>query len=131
MKKIVAVALILLAFAPLALAQTPTAAPNPCTGGDGASLGRCVSQIYIWALGIAGVLALVMIMVGGYMIMTASGNGSQVQKGREYIISSAIGLALLLGAYLLLSTINKDLVNFNEPDFNNAPPAAQEAPRGQ
>jgi hypothetical protein len=53
-----------------------------------------------------------MMVIGGYSYMTASGNAEQSGKGVEMIWSSMIGLALLFGAYLLLNTINPDLVNF-------------------
>ncbi|MBX4188367.1 MAG: hypothetical protein KW793_04525 [Candidatus Doudnabacteria bacterium] len=86
----------------------------PCTSGTATGdIGRCVSQIYIWSLGISGILAVVMVVLGGYMIMTARGNGAQAAKGRTFLTSALAGLVLLLGAYLILNTINSDLTNFS------------------
>lgn len=93
--------------------------PSPCSSEGFAAnnnqlstFPKCISQIYIWSLGIAGLLALLMTVVGGYSYMTAAGNAERAQKGTEMIWGSVIGLALLFGAYLLLDTINPDLVNF-------------------
>jgi len=119
MKQILSIALcFLLLTAPiLALAQTS----NPCTlqgansSGNGAAsqLPRCINQIYVWSLGVAALLALLMMIIGGYYYMTSSGNAERASTGTEMIWSSIIGLALLFGAYLILNTINPDLVNFN------------------
>lgn len=99
------------------------AADNACSAAlDNSSLPRCVNQIYIWSLGIAALLALFMIVIGGYITMTSAGNAQRAGKGKEYITSSVVGLILLFGAYLLLNTINPDLVNFNL-DALDKPPA--------
>lgn len=118
MKKIILLGLMLvLAFSPyLTLAQSTT---NPCTleglkanNNRVSTLPMCVNQIYKWSLGVGALLALLMTIAGGYYKMTASGNAEQSAKGTEMIWSSVIGLALLFGAFLLLRTINPDLVQF-------------------
>jgi hypothetical protein len=70
-------------------------------------------------LGLAAILALLMIVVGGYITMTSAGNAARASMGKGYITSSIIGLVLLFGAYLLLNTINPDLVNFDSNCLNN------------
>jgi hypothetical protein len=124
MKKKFAIAGLILVLTPMAvLAQSSSTNPppntTPCTLGavqysnDKASeLPRCVNQIYTWSLGIGALLALLMMIIGGYYYMTASGNAEQASKGTEYIWGAVIGLVILFGAYLLLNTINPDLVNF-------------------
>ena len=112
MKKTIVIITLILLIAPwFAQAQ----AVNPCSIAGGVapnSLPRCINQIYIWSLGVGSLLALLMIIIGGYYYMTAAGNAERSSKGTEMIWSSVIGLALLFGAYLLLNTINPDLVNF-------------------
>lgn len=115
----------------LALAQS-----NPCTlqgaansgGADPSQLPRCVNQIYVWSLGIAALLALLMMIIGGYSYMTSAGNAEQAGKGTEMIWSSIIGLALLFGAYLLLNTINPDLVKFPMTSITCLDPANKDTP---
>ncbi|MBX4204881.1 MAG: hypothetical protein KW788_01675 [Candidatus Doudnabacteria bacterium] len=92
-------------------APTPTPPPAPAAINLG-SLSIAVNQIYIWSLALGALLALLMIVVGGYITLTAAGNAERASRGKTYITSSLIGLALLFGAYLLLNTINPDLVNF-------------------
>jgi hypothetical protein len=97
---------------------------TPCTGGVNGDVGKCVSQIYIWSLGLSGLLAVAVSVFGGYLIMTARGNGAQVARGKTFIYSALTGLVLLLAAYLLLNTINTDLTDFTTPAFETQAPAA-------
>lgn len=110
MKKLFVIFAVILLLSPFIVA----AQTNPCTSaGNGGDLGKCVSQIYVWSIGVSGLLAVVMCIFGGYLVMSARGNGQQAANGKTYIVSSLIGMVLLLGAYLILNTINPDLVNFN------------------
>ena len=110
---------------PLALAQ----AANPCTieglkanQNSPSTLPQCINQIYVWSLGIGALLALLMTILGGYTYMTAAGNAEQASTGISYIWGAAIGLALLFTAYLLLNTINPDLVNFSFESYKGLNP---------
>src|SRR3989344_4343220 len=102
--------------------------PNPCTKAAinnqdaGSSLPKCINQIYVWSLGIGALLALLMTIIGGYTYMTAAGNAEQASTGVSYIWGAVIGLALLFTAYLLLNTINPDLVNFNFDSYKGLNP---------
>ncbi len=116
MKLVAAIFIFMLILTPLLVSAQQ---PSPCSSAGFAAndkqlstFPKCISQIYIWSLGIGGLLALLMTVIGGYSYMTAAGNAERAQKGTEMIWGSVIGLALLFGAYLLLSTINPDLVNF-------------------
>lgn len=90
-----------------------SAATNYCSsaGGEFVALPKCINQIYTISLGAAALLALLMMILGGYYRMTAAGNAEQASKGTEIIMSSLIGIVLLFVAFLLLNTINPDLVN--------------------
>lgn len=91
---------------------------RPVVDLDTTNVAKAMTQIYVWSLGLAGLLAVVMVIVGGYLVMSARGNGQQVATGKEYVIGALTGLVLLLGAYLILNTINPDLVNFDLSGLN-------------
>jgi hypothetical protein len=105
MRKLYKLLIILSLFAP-----GVSKAQNICAG---LALGQCVSKVYLIALGAAGILAVLMSIIGGFMVMTARGNAQQAANGKSYLTSSIIGLILLLGAYVILNTINPDLVDFS------------------
>lgn len=70
-----------------------------------------VTGFYKFAIGIASVAAVVMIMWGGFEYMTTEAfTGKSNAKNR--ITYALVGLILLLSSYIILLAINKDLVTF-------------------
>ena len=61
-------------------------------------------------LGFVGVIFLVLVIAGGFMWMTASGNEEKVKKGRDLALQSVIGLAIVLAAYLLTTFVVKQIL---------------------
>ncbi len=69
-------------------------------------------QLYTWVVAAASGLAVVMIMWGGVEYMTSAGGGG-VEEAKKRISASIMGLLLALGSYIILATVNKDLLNLN------------------
>lgn len=72
-----------------------------------------VGKISDWLTGIVAGIAVIMIMVGGLMYVIHSGNAAEAQKARNYIKYSVTGLALVIGANLIITEINYLLGNGN------------------
>lgn len=62
-------------------------------------------------LAVAGVLAVIMIIVGGVQIMTTDSIYNKTE-GRSRIQHALLGLLLAFAAWLILNTINPQLVTF-------------------
>jgi hypothetical protein len=62
------------------------------------------------ALGIVGSIALLMMTYGGYRWLTAMGNSEKVEKGKDTLIWSALGLVVIFGAYAITSYIIEKLI---------------------
>ncbi|MFA6106058.1 MAG: pilin [Patescibacteria group bacterium] len=75
-------------------------------------IGEYVAGIYKYAIGVVGILAAIMLMVGGVRWLTAGGNASAVTDAQSYITGSLTGLVLALLSYTILYTINPALVSF-------------------
>lgn len=129
--RVLPVLLTVIMLTPWVVAAQAQGGGNPCTSGAAGNFGQCVSQIYMWSLGLSAMLAVVMTVFGGYMVMTARGNAQQSEKGKSFILSSLIGMVLLMGAYLLLSTINPDLVDFGSINSDTFDQQIQTVPQGQ
>ena len=69
-----------------------------------------VAGFYNFALIISGILAFGAIVYGGVLYATSAGNASKQSEGRQWIWSALLGLLLLGSAYLILKTINPNLV---------------------
>ncbi|NTV44397.1 MAG: hypothetical protein HGA67_01725 [Candidatus Yonathbacteria bacterium] len=68
------------------------------------------SNIYTVAIASAGVLAVLMFAIGGIQYMF-SGAGGAKSNGRTKMVNAVFGIILALAAWLILNTINPDLVN--------------------
>jgi len=82
-------------------------------------LGDYIEKIYIYLLGLVGISALLMFIVGGIMYMTARDNAAQVGTAKNYLWNAILGLVLALVSWLLLNTINPDLVKKLAIDLPN------------
>ena len=92
-----------------------TAIPGMGTLTSSTPPGAYISGFYNFALGIAGVLALGAIVYGGILYAASMGNPSKQSEGKAWIWSALTGILLLGGAYLVLYTINPNLVNLGLP----------------
>ena len=101
-------------FPALALAATYKYVPMETIPGFGnpTDFPSYVSAVYKFGLWTIGVSAMLMIVLGGYMYLVSAGNASQTGKAKGIIVDALVGLALALTSWLLLYTINPDLVSF-------------------
>jgi hypothetical protein len=75
-------------------------------------IGQYIAAIYKYAIGIVGILAGIMIVVGGLLWLTAGGAADRVSTAKSFIESALVGLVIALTSYLLLYAINPNLVGF-------------------
>jgi hypothetical protein len=73
-----------------------------------------INNFYNTAIILGGVAAILVIITGGLMWAT-SGAIDQKNRGRDLITSAIWGLVLLLGAYIILNTVNPELTDLSEP----------------
>ncbi|MEK7508881.1 MAG: pilin, partial [Patescibacteria group bacterium] len=74
-----------------------------------------IKKIYLYLVGIGGLIATVLIIKGGFEWTTSAGNPTRVTSAKSSITSALMGLFLLLGSYTLLYTINPDLLRLKLP----------------
>ena len=75
-------------------------------------LPQYVMYIFNLAIGLGGVAAFVMLVIGGIKFLTSTGSPAQQTDAKEQIISAILGIIILISSYILLSTINPQLVVF-------------------
>lgn len=80
------------------------------------SLGKLISLLYKFGMGLVGISALVVLIFGGVMYMSARDSQDQIKRARAYMGNAILGLVLALTSWLILYTINPDLVK--ELDLN-------------
>ena len=70
-----------------------------------------IVYLFNFLLGMAAVLAFIMIVTAGIKLLESRGNPSEIEEAKKKIINSLIGLTVLLTSYVLLTTINPDIIN--------------------
>lgn len=75
-------------------------------------IGEYVGGIYKYASGVAGIAAVIVLMIGGIIWLVSGGDASRVTQSKELIIGSVSGLTLLLCSYIILYQVNPDLTKF-------------------
>jgi len=83
---------------------TPDVTPN--------TIGEYISAIYKYATGIVGILAAVVLMVGGVMWITAAGNQTRVGEAKAWITAALTGLVIAMASFMILYTVNPELTKF-------------------
>lgn len=63
---------------------------------------KILFSIIQYLLGFIGVIAVVVIIAGGYLWMTAGGNEEKVKKAKEILLNGLIGLGVILVAFLIV-----------------------------
>ncbi len=76
-----------------------------------APIAKLMAAIFRYGIQAITVITLIVIIFGGFMWSIAGGNGNKVSEAKQWIFSGLGGLALLMFSYLILKTINVNLVN--------------------
>ncbi len=75
------------------------------------SLGEIITYLFELAVISAGVLGMISIVIAGITMLASAGNPSAISDARERIFGSILGIILLLCSFILLQTINPELVS--------------------
>jgi hypothetical protein len=81
-------------------------------------IAELMKKIFNYGVQIITVLSLLVVIIGGFLWSIAGGNGQKVGEAKQWIFSGLGGLALTLFAYLILQTINVNLVTFKPAQIN-------------
>lgn len=75
------------------------------------SFAQYIDVLYRFAVGLAGIMAIAMIIVAGFDWVFAGGNEEKIKGAKDRISGALWGLIIVLTSYLLLNTINPALVS--------------------
>jgi hypothetical protein len=77
---------------------------------EGADFKTTIGRLIKVALGFLGIVAIIIVLIGGFKYMTAGGSDDKVADAKKWIISGIIGLAIILSAYTLTSFVITQLL---------------------
>jgi len=74
------------------------------------------TSLYGIGLSFIGVVALLFIVYGGFLILTSQGSEEQLRRGKSYITYSIIGVVLAIAGYALYQILAIDVIKI--PGFS-------------
>ncbi|TXH06508.1 MAG: hypothetical protein E6R05_01550 [Candidatus Moraniibacteriota bacterium] len=74
----------------------------PTGVGTSLTLIEIASRVLSFLLTIIGILAIIMLVIGGIMYLTAAGNEDQIDRGKKIVKYSLIGITIALAALVLV-----------------------------
>lgn len=74
---------------------------NPISGGADSLLGRITTIVAT----VAGVIAVIIVIIGGISMMTAAGDSQKFANGRNTLIFAAVGLIIVVLARALITFV--------------------------
>lgn len=80
-------------------------------------LGEYLAAIFRLAVVSASILAVIFIIIGGFIWTTSAGNPQRIDSAKKMIGRSLAGLTLAASSYIILFTVNPNLVRFNNLDI--------------
>ena len=70
---------------------------------------RNISEVVVlivnFALGFVGIIAIIMVILGGFWYLTAAGNPEQAKKGAKFILYALIGIVVITLSYAIAFTL--------------------------
>ena len=81
------------------------------TGLGNADLKQSIGNLIRVLLGFLGVIAVCIVLYGGFVWMTAGGSEDKVKKAQQIIVAGAIGLAIILSAWAITTFVISEFFN--------------------
>lgn len=110
-------------FVPLAETPSGSKLGQIYSSGDFAGF---INGLFKFAIAIGAILAVLRLAYAGYLYMGQSDMWSHKGQAKEIIRDVTLGLLLLLGIYLILYQVNKDILSLKA--LRNITPVQQRAP---
>ena len=69
-----------------------------------------VKNIINILLFVAGMMAVVFLIIGGYQYLTSAGNEGAAEKGRKTLLNAIIGIVVIVMAYAIVNVVSNTLI---------------------
>src|SRR3989344_465021 len=97
------------ALAPVALAQFQT----PSSGNTGlpndTSISGFIMKIINIALAVAGLIAVLFLIIGGFRYITSAGNEETAEQAKKIITNAIIGIVVIILSFVIVHVISNAL----------------------
>ncbi|PIY96956.1 MAG: hypothetical protein COY66_02175 [Candidatus Kerfeldbacteria bacterium CG_4_10_14_0_8_um_filter_42_10] len=98
-------------FLPLSVNALSFWDPSGTLGLGSADLQTTVIKIIQWILGLLGLVAVIMILYGGFTWLTSAGNEEKISKAKGVITAAVIGLVIVILSWAVVRYALNTLTN--------------------
>ena len=77
------------------------------TWGSFNTFGDVISIVLKNALVLAGIITLLLLILGGFNVIVSAGDAKKAEQGRGAITGALIGLLLVIGSFWIIQIINR------------------------
>ena len=101
-----------LALTPVLFAQAAYVIPN-ATGGlpNDTNVSNFIIKIINVALGVAGLVAVLFLIIGGFRYITSAGNEETAEQAKKIITNAIIGIVVIILSFVIVRVISNALVS--------------------
>lgn len=86
---------------------------SEATGGATSARSLVLTMVN-WVLAFLGLVAVIMVIFGGFLYVTAAGKEDQAGKGKKVIMYAIVGIAIILLSFAIINTVLAGLGTGNE-----------------
>lgn len=69
------------------------------------TLGAIVSELLLWVLSLAGIVAFIFLIIGGFKYLTAQGDSKAISSAQQTIFGAVIGLLIVFISYWVIKIL--------------------------
>lgn len=108
-----ALVLVITPFLAGAQFQVPDAGGTGLGGGLGSetTLTGFILRVINIALALAGLIAVLFMIIGGFRYITAGGNQDNAELGKKTILNSVIGIIVIILSFVIVRVVSNTLIN--------------------
>jgi len=85
--------------------DNPDVNPTNIQVGNQDDVLQLIAKIISWALYVAGAIAVLFVIIGGYRYLVSAGNEEAAKKGRQTVVNALIGLVIIILAYVIVNAV--------------------------
>lgn len=105
------VAMVVMIAAPLAVsAQFTTPDPSGSGVAEDTELSELLVRIINVLLALAGLVAVVFLIVGGFRYITAGGNEEAAESGKKAIVNAVIGIVVIILSFVIVRVVSNAII---------------------
>lgn len=83
------------------LATSMTSIDIPRVSADEAAVGTIMNTVYLWA----GIIAVLIVVIGGLLYVTANGDANNLTRAKNTILYAIIGLIVVIFAFSITQLV--------------------------